>query len=467
MVFASLTFLFAFLPLVLIGYFLFQTIRARNAVLVAASLLFYAWGEPIWVILLVFSAVVDYLCARFIERFRGRPIARAGLIASLVINLSLLAGFKYAGFFAEVLNTLLGTTIPMPQIALPIGISFYTFQTISYTVDVYRGHVTAQRSFLNFLLFVSLFPQLVAGPIVRYADIAAEIDARVSRWDDVSWGIDRFCSGLFKKVVFANTAGALVATFLDRDLGSLGWIEAWFGLLMFTLQIYYDFSGYSDMAIGMGRMFGFRFLENFNYPYVATSIRDFWRRWHISLGSFFRDYVYIPLGGSRTHLVRNTAVVWTLTGLWHGASWNFVLWGCYFGVLLLGERFVWGGVIQRLPVVLRHGYAMMLIVVGWALFYFTSAAQLLQFLRLAFSVPDSLTMSVELRGVLQSHVVWLSAAILFCVPLAPFLRERANRWIGNAGVLGTIGVVRNTIALAVATALLVADSYNPFLYFRF
>lgn len=467
MVFASLTFLILFLPLCLGGYYLMPGRRAENAFLVVASLVFYAWGEPIWITLLLFSSAVDYGHALFIQRFRGRRIAVLGLISSLVINLSLLIGFKYSGFLVANINALLGTTFAVPQVTLPIGISFYTFQTISYTIDVYRGDVEAQESFLDFLLFVSLFHQLVAGPIVRYRDIAEEIEGRRFRWADLSSGVDRFCTGLFKKVVFANTAGVLVGTFLDRDPAQLEWAAAWFGLAMFTLQIYFDFSGYSDMAIGLGRMFGFHYLENFRYPYVSTSVQDFWRRWHISLGSFFRDYVYIPLGGSRRHVVRNTAVVWALTGLWHGASWNFVLWGLYFGVLLLAERFLWGTLLARFPAVLRHVYALVIIMIGWALFYFTDPSRLMAMLTLLLSPPTTLAVGPELRSTITSHALWLVVAVLCCFPIAPWIGEQARRRIGDGPALQLVSTLRNVGALAVATALLVAGSYNPFLYFRF
>ncbi|MCA9637701.1 MAG: MBOAT family protein, partial [Myxococcales bacterium] len=334
MVFASLVFLYVFLPLNLLTYYGLRRESHRNLALIAASLIFYAWGEPVWVSLLILSSALDYVHALIIERWRGSGWAKAALASSIVTNLGLLGAFKYSGFLARGLNDAFGLGLSVPEFALPIGISFYTFQALSYVADVYRGEVAAQRSYLKFLLFLSLYHQLVAGPIVRYVHIAREIAERRHTLADFSGGITRFCVGLFKKVCIANVAGQLVMRTMEVDPGGLSVAEGWFGLLMFSLQIYYDFSGYSDMAIGLGMLFGFHYHENFNYPYVARSAAEFWRRWHISLGSFFRDYLYIPLGGRRRRPIRNLLIVWGLTGLWHGASWNFVLWGLYFGVLI-------------------------------------------------------------------------------------------------------------------------------------
>ena len=319
MVFASLTFLGFFLPLTLLVYFLLPRLAWRNAWMVVASLWFYAWGEPVWVVLLLISAGVDYVHALIITRYRSHPLVRLAVVSCLVINLGILGVFKYSGFLMQNINLLLGTQLPVPSFALPLGISFYTFQTISYVIDVYRGEVPAQRSFWKFLMYVGMFPQLVAGPIVRYGHIMEAIESRVASLSDISQGITRFCVGLFKKVAIANIAGELVVRYLERDLATLSTGEAWFGLSMFALQIYFDFSGYSDMAIGLGRMFGFKFNENFEHPYIARSATEFWRRWHISLGTFFRDYLYIPLGGKRRHPFRNLFIVWFLTGLWQGA----------------------------------------------------------------------------------------------------------------------------------------------------
>ena len=346
MVFASLIFLFLFLPLNLLMYYSTKNAAWRNILLIIFSLVFYGWGEPIWITLMIFSALLDYINGRVIEKFRGTILAKIGLLSSIVINLGFLATFKYSSFIVENVNAIFGTSFNLPHFALPIGISFYTFQTISYTVDVYRNEVKAQKSFLKFMMFVSLYHQLVAGPIVRYSHIADEIDNRKEKLADISRGLSRFCIGLFKKVIIANVAAELVKKYMGdnsaplsmTDLSALTTGAAWFGLILFAIQIYFDFSGYSDMAIGLGWMFGFHYHENFKYPYTATSISDFWRRWHISLSSFFKDYVYIPLGGNRKHVYLNLFIVWFLTGLWHGASWNFIFWGLYFFIFISLEK---------------------------------------------------------------------------------------------------------------------------------
>ena len=341
MVFSNLFFIYLFLPLNLILYFISSNKTWRNGVLLAFSLFFYAWGEPVWVFMLMLTAFLDYTWARCIEYFRLSGQSRRmklALAASLLFDLGMLGVFKYSGFFVENLNLLTGLSLPVPQISLPIGISFYTFQTISYVLDVYRGQVPAQKSYCKYLMYLSSYHQLVAGPIVRYSDVAAQIEERHTTPQDMSEGITRFCIGLTKKVVLANAAGKLVEQYLNAPLQELSVAGAWFGVLLYSIQLYYDFSAYSDMAIGLGRMFGFHYHTNFNYPYLAKSVTDFWRRWHISLGSFFRDYVYIPLGGNRRHQLLNISVVWLLTGLWHGASWNFVLWGAFYGILLMVEK---------------------------------------------------------------------------------------------------------------------------------
>ena len=336
MVFSSLMFMCIFLPIVLIAYNLSKNLTYKNTVLIIASLFFYAWGEPIWVVLLIFSAFVDYINGRIIDKYYARAGATIALVSSLVINLGLLAMFKYSGFFIENINTFLHTSISNPNFKLPIGISFYTFQTLSYTIDMYRGKTRVQKSFLGFLAYVSMFPQLVAGPIVRYSTVASELNSRRVTADDFAYGVKRFTAGMCKKVMLANSSGAVASMVLDSTRLTVA--SSWLGIIMYTFQIYFDFSGYSDMAIGLGRMLGFHFGENFEYPYISRSITEFWRRWHISLSTFFRDYVYIPLGGNRYHAIRNIFIVWLLTGLWHGASWNFIFWGLFYGVLLFIEK---------------------------------------------------------------------------------------------------------------------------------
>jgi len=468
MVFASLLFLCLFLPLQLALYFSGRSIGWRNGVLLAFSLLFYAWGEPRMVGLLLATCWLDYRMGLLVEAHRGTWKARAALLTSLVSNLGMLGWFKYSGLAVTTLNELGGLSLHVPSPVLPVGISFYTFQAISYVVDVYRGHVAAERSYARFLLFVSLFHQLVAGPIVRYADVAREIGGRTHDRDMFARGITRLCVGLFKKVAIANVAGELVGKYLDGPLDQLSLAEGWFGLAMYTLQIYFDFSGYSDMAIGLGLMTGFHYLENFDHPYVSRSVGEFWRRWHMSLGTFFRDYVYIPLGGRRSHALRNLLAVWFLTGLWHGASWNFVLWGLYYGLFVTLER-VAGLAPERWPRLLSHGYVLLIAMLGWALFYFTDLSRLGGFLRVLAGrgAPDA---SAEgLAEVLRSHALWLVLAVAACTPLRGWLQ---SQWEARRdtlpGRLGALSIVPLQVgALVVSTAWLVGRTYNPFLYFRF
>jgi len=469
LVFSSLVFLYLFLPLNLILYFVCRRTAARNVVLLLFSLLFYAWGEPLYVFLLLFSASSDYLHGRLIERGRGTWKARAALISSLVINLGLLGFFKYAGFLVESVNALLPVALPIPSVRLPLGISFYTFQTLSYIVDVYRGRVRAQRSYREYLLYLSLYPQLVAGPIVRYADVETELRERPSNAEEIAYGALRFCTGLGKKVILANTAGALCTPILDGNLAALSAAEAWYGVVLFALQIYFDFSGYSDMAIGLGRIFGFHYYENFHYPYLSRSVSEFWRRWHISLGSFFREYVYIPLGGNRHHLWRNLAVTWLLTGLWHGASWNFVLWGALFGILIILERLGLGKVLTRIPRIFSHLYLLLAVLAGWVLFYYTDlgrAGQMFSVLagRGAASLSDAL-----FTARFMNNIFFFAAALIACLPLAPKLRDAliTKGRFYNPALLAIVQLLTCVLLLVVCTAMLVGESYNPFLYFRF
>jgi len=464
MVFASLIFLYVFLPINLLLYYGLRSLGARNLLLIAVSLLFYAWGEPLWIFLLLLSSVVNYGHGLWVERVRGTPRARVALASAMVINLGLLIACKYSGFFAENLGMVFGSALTVPSFALPIGISFYTFQALSYVVDVYRGELAAQRSYLKFLLYISLYHQLIAGPIVRYAHVAAAIDQRKHTLADFSEGVTRFSIGLFKKVCIANVAGQLVARTMDADPAQLSIAEGWFGLSMFTLQIYFDFSAYSDMAIGLGRMFGFKYHENFDHPYVARSATEFWRRWHISLGTFFRDYVYIPLGGNRHRPYRNLFVVWGLTGLWHGASWNFVLWGLYFAVLIALERLALQRVLNALPRVFGHVYLLFAVVLGWALFYFEDFTRLAAYLRLLFGLGPR-SVGPDLLGVVvREHCLWLVLALVMCLPVVPWLRARAPAL--TMRLAGAVPLI-NVGALLLATAMLVGKTFNPFLYFRF
>lgn len=471
MVFSSLIFLYLFLPLNLLFYFLCKNNHYRNIILVLFSLAFYAWGEPIWVILLVISAFIDYFNGRIIEKNRGTWKMKAALAVSVVINLSLLVFFKYSGFLVQNLNFLLGTQIPVSEFSLPIGISFYTFQTLSYTIDVYRNEVKAQPSFLKFILFVSLFHQLVAGPIVRYSDIAAEIVSRKISIRDVSYGINRFVTGLAKKVLLANTAGEIAEPFLNGNMDNLTTAGAWLGIILFSMQIYFDFSGYSDMAIGLGRMLGFHYKENFNYPYISRTATEFWRRWHISLGSFFRDYLYIPLGGNKKNHILNLSIVWFLTGLWHGASWNFVLWGLFYGLFIIMEKLFMGKWLQKLPAFISHVYLLLVVIVGWVFFYFTNLTDCFRYSGILFGIGNAGFISVEDRIVLSNNILFIIVSITACTPLLTNLwgkvQKRIENWKHRDWVPALGHPVVNVILLLLSTAFLVGKSYNPFLYFRF
>ena len=465
MVFSGLLFLGIFLPLLLAFYHLVpKSITVRNYILLAASLLFYGWGEPKRIVLLLFSALVGYFCCLFIDKHRGTIRATIALLIALVIDIGSLLLFKYAGFFVSNANVILGMSIDFAGFALPLGISFYTFQILSYVIDVYRGETAAQRSFPKLLLYVSLFPQLVAGPIVRYVDVEAEINSRTVTIDDFFSGIVRFAQGMVKKVVFANFAGSAVDTLIGGDMGRLSALGAWTGILFFSLQIYFDFSGYSDMAIGLGRMFGFHFFENFNYPYISKSVTEFWRRWHMSLGSFFRDYVYIPLGGNRRHQLLNLLIVWFLTGFWHGASWNFILWGLYYGFLLIIEKKILFRFYEKIPVLLQRIYTLLAVAGGWILFYFTDMHRLKTFAIAALGRNLGAN-NIPAVHALTSNAFLLVLMILFSTPILRIalakLREKTPKLYGVLLPFGTVA------ALWICFILLISQSYNPFLYFRF
>jgi alginate O-acetyltransferase complex protein AlgI len=470
MVFASLTFLYFFLPLNLILYYCSNNAYYRNFILTLFSFFFYAWGEPIWVFLLIFSATVDYWNGLFIEKHKGTFWAKLGVVSTLIFNLGILFFFKYSGFLYDNVNAIFGTSFQFPKYSLPIGISFYTFQTISYVIDVYRGEVKAQRSWLKFMMFVSLYHQLVAGPIVRYSHIMNEIDTRKFRIRDISGGITRFCVGLFKKVAIANIAAELVVKYLDNpELSSLSTGEMWFGVIMFSIQIYFDFSGYSDMAIGLGRMFGFHYHENFNYPYLAKTATDFWRRWHISLGTFFRDYVYIPMGGNKKNGYLNLLIVWGLTGLWHGANWNFIFWGLFFGILIMLERVITFKRINKVPGLFLRIYLLFSVVLGWAIFYFTDLLKLLICFKSLFHVADVAWWDYSLTLTLKENVYWLILAFLLCMPVYKYLviKYRKVLLVKNSISLYWTGIAFSIVLLLISTALMVGKSYNPFIYYRF
>ncbi|HQV06656.1 MAG: MBOAT family O-acyltransferase [Chitinophagaceae bacterium] len=467
MVFASLIFLFLFLPLNLLLYYSSKNTTWRNWVLIVFSLAFYGWGEPIWITLMIFSAVIDYFNALWIEKYRGTKWAKLGIYSTLFFNLGLLITFKYDVFIVDNVNAIFGTSFTSPGYGLPIGISFYTFQTISYVVDVYRGDVKAQRHFPRFLMFVSLFHQLVAGPIVRYEHIANEIDTRKEKLNDFSKGVTRFCIGLFKKVVIANIAAEMVAKYMDADIGGLSTGGAWFGLLMFAIQIYFDFSGYSDMAIGLGWMFGFHYHENFRYPYTATSISDFWRRWHISLGTFFKDYLYIPLGGNRKRVYLNLFIVWFLTGMWHGASWNFIFWGLYFFVFIALEKAFLLKLLSRLPKFVSHVYALIIIIPGWVIFYFTDTNKLGAYVERLFSFGAANAWDVSLTNDITNNLYWLILAIALCMPVYLKVHNTIENRLRKPVHFQVMSMGMNLVFLFLCVAQLVGKSYNPFIYFRF
>ncbi len=473
MVFSSLLFLGIFLPACLLLYNIGPksvnninlNMIYKNTILVIFSVVFYAWGEPKLILLLVATAFIGWVSGLVIDKYRESIIIpKISLIVALVICLGSLGIFKYTGFFISNINTIFGANILFPGFALPLGISFYTFQILSYVIDMYRGEIRVQKSFLKFMTYVSMFPQLVAGPIVRYIDIQDEIDYRVVTAKNFESGILRFCQGLAKKVILANSAGQIADSLLQGDLSGSSAATVWFGIIMYTFQIYFDFSGYSDLAIGMGKFFGFTFMENFNYPYISKSITDFWRRWHISLSTFFRDYVYIPLGGNRKHHIFNIMVVWILTGFWHGASWNFVLWGLFYGILLIVEKKAFGGKLLRLPAWLGHIYTMIVVVFGWALFYFTDFGNLKQFFKTAFG-GSGVWIDLVAKSTVMSNI-WLIILLAICsTPLLRIVYRKLSKL--NNVVAIVLPVVTVIGIMGICYALLVGQSYNAFLYFRF
>ena len=467
MLFSSIPFLYYFLPLVLAVYFL--TPRAgKNAVLFLSSLLFYAWGEPRFCIFMLLSILQGYVFGHLIEKHaQNKKRSKLFLTASVALSLALLAYCKYADFFLSSVNAVTGLSFKLLHVTLPIGISFYTFQILSYVVDVYRGEVPAQKSFLKLGTYIAMFPQLIAGPIVRYADIAPQLDSRQTTLEDVSSGACRFVIGLSKKVLLANVLYGLVTAFQQsRDLSVLYF---WLYAVSFALQLYFDFSGYSDMAIGLGRIFGFRFSENFNYPYISASITEFWRRWHISLGSWFRDYVYIPLGGNRVSKakwLRNIPVVWMLTGLWHGASWNFVLWGLGFAVLLVAEKLVYGRLLQRTHV-LKHVYTLLLVTLSFVLFNADSVSEAVSQLGAMFGAGGLPLVSTEGVYYLKSYAGTFLFAAIGATPLVSNAISRFGKTRFGAQALTVLQPLVMLALLAACTAFLVDGSFNPFLYFRF
>lgn len=508
MVFSSSVFMFVFLPIVVGLYFLLPGRRLRNVWLLIASLFFYAWGEPVYVLLMIFSIISNWAFALGIGSAQKAGTRKLLLAAICVIDVLIIGFFKYEGFLADNINALVGAQIvPNLELPLPIGISFYTLQAVSYVIDVYRREVEPQRNVLYMGMYIACFPQLIAGPIVRYQTIQDQVLNRKENLEDFASGLRLFIVGFAKKVLLANTVAILATEMLDLGGANIGVIGAWVGLLAYTFQIYFDFGGYSDMAIGLGRMFGFKYLRNFNYPYISKSITEFWRRWHISLSTFFRDYIYIPLGGSRVTVPRhifNMFVVWGVTGLWHGAAWNYILWGLYYGVLLVLEKYVWGKQLAKLPAFVQHLYAIIIFMLGWALFWITDMSQLGEYLAAMFGAYGATgTLTLWQLGVWEYWPVFV-VCILASTPLAPYLKERFAAWaeghklrnfmqvsVANArhieadelcvfnvkpidgkrkAFVGIANTVLDVLLIAMLLAgimSVVSGSFNPFIYFQF
>lgn len=475
MVFSSLVFLCIFLPAVFILYTIIPSLKIRNGLLILASLFFYAYGEPIYVGIMIFSSILNYLCALWVGK-NSEKKSKPALITAVVINLGMLAVFKYTGMIISTVNDITGASVPVPEITLPIGISFFTFQALSYVIDVYRGTVDVQKNYFNILLYIAFFPQLIAGPIVKYRDINEQISERKQDIEKISQGLRRFICGLAKKVLIANTMGQVADIMFTQDIAALSLPAAWLGSVAYIFQIYYDFSGYSDMAIGLGKMFGFDFKENFNYPYGARSIQDFWRRWHISLSTWFKEYLYIPLGGNRKGKARtviNRLIVFFCTGLWHGANWTFVLWGLWHGLFLLIEEFV--PVLKKLPVVIGNIYTMLVVTLGFVIFRADTISYGFGYIGRMFTGFDMTTESLSLtvEQLTPWFIVILAAAVIGCAPIRPLSDIVRTKLYGEEKL--TVGwriaeVCLYVLAFAglfLCILRLSPSGYNPFIYFRF
>lgn len=454
MVFSSIVFIFIFLPAFLLCYFISKKRKTKNLILLLFSLLFYAYGEPIYIFIMMGSIVVNYLFGKKVGK------SKLAYVVAIIFNLGLLIVFKYTNFFIENAVNIFNLNIKMLELSLPIGISFYTFQILSYIIDVRKGKVPVQESIINLGCYVSAFPQLIAGPIVRYKDVNEELENRKENVKDFSEGIKRFIIGLGKKVLIANQMALIADSLFKGSLIQIGFIGSFIGAICYTLQIYFDFSGYSDMAIGLGRMLGFHYLENFNYPYIASSVTDFWRRWHISLSSFFRDYVYIPLGGNRVSVlkhIRNIIIVWLLTGLWHGASWNFILWGLYYGIFLLIEKYLLKNILEKVPGFIKHLYTLLIIIVGWVIFYFTDFNLLSTALTSLFGLNGfgDINILYTLQIITVPNILAFIIAIIACIP---WNFKFKNKTIENILLI---------LLFIISIIFVLVSSYNPFIYYRF
>lgn len=468
MLFSSIPFLYYFLPAVIFLYFIVP-FKFKNFILMLVSLFFYAWGEPMYVFLMVGVSLIGYIFGFLIDRYReNKKLSKLFMFISLIGSFSILAVFKYADFFIENVNTIFSSNIALLKLALPIGISFYTFQIASYTIDLYWGNIKLQKSFVKFLTYVSMFPQLIAGPIVRYSDIEKEIDDRNITREGISYGVRRFVLGLSKKILLANVLGEFVDIFKTSSEQSV--LFVWLYVIAYSLHIYFDFSGYSDMAIGLGKAFGFNFPENFNYPYISKSVTEFWRRWHLTLSTWFKDYIYIPLGGNRVSKLkwfRNIFVVWAFTGLWHGASWNFVIWGLMFAVILVLEKLFLGKLLEKTPTILRRMYTLLIIFMSWTVFDATSMVQITERLAMMFGFADVPLVTAETLYYLKSYLIVFIIGIIGSTPLPAMLIRKLSDRETLHKVVNLAEAVALPVLLIVSTAYLVDGSFNPFLYFRF
>ena len=469
MVFSSVFFLFYFLPIVLVFYFITPK-KFRNLLLLVSSLFFYSWGEPKYIWIMLFSTLVDFTSGKMIHRHKennDQKKAKHWLLVSVFVNLGLLGFFKYTDFMIENINSIFSLGIPLLKLTLPIGISFYTFQTMSYTIDLYRGETKVQNSILNFATYVTLFPQLIAGPIVRYQTVANELDSREETPDMISDGIQRFILGLSKKVLLANNIGLLWDQ-ISTGVFGMSVMGAWLGIVCFAFQIYFDFSGYSDMAIGLGKIFGFNFLENFNYPYMSKSITEFWRRWHISLGTWFKEYVYIPLGGNRGSFsvqIRNIILVWLLTGIWHGASWNFLIWGLYFALILIFEKLFFFEKLKKMPAFVSHIYTLFLVLISWVIFAFDSMTMGINYLKMMFGIGNIAFINSDFIYLFSSNFILLLVLIFASTNLPKRLIKNLDKKPQWTQFILENGYL--VLLLILSISYLVNSSYNPFLYFRF
>ncbi len=467
MLFSSITFLFLFLPIVLAVYYMVPA-KAKNIVLLAASIVFYAWGEPIYIFLMLLSILLNYFCGRDIYRKWEDPVkGKRSVVFAVAANVLILAFFKYYGFLIENLNGILPTDIPYRELELPIGLSFYTFQGLSYIIDIYRQKVKPQKNILNYALYICMFPQLIAGPIIRYIDIESQLTERRISAVRLGQGSMMFIRGLAKKVILANMTGEVFEQIADIPAGRLSVMMAWMGCISYAFQIYFDFSGYSDMATGLGRMFGFEFRKNFDYPYISQSITEFWRRWHISLSTWFREYVYIPLGGNRCSAVRNMVnlmIVWTLTGMWHGAAWNFIVWGVYYGVIIVMEKYVWGLSLEQLPKAVRHIYSIILILVGWVFFFSPSIGYALRYLAAMIGLGGGIA-DMEAWFILLTHWLLYLLAVLGSTAMGYSVIRKLAGGTSRARTVSAVVVYFGMFFVSVA--FLVTGTFNPFLYFRF